>query len=52
MALAAAHPTSAPLRRRTQVLSPQGEQMWQQQNTQQEVHFNIAARGPGTYKAW
>lgn len=35
-----------------QVLSPQGDQMWQQQNTQNEVHFNIAARGPGTYKVW
>jgi hypothetical protein len=35
-----------------QVLSPQGDQMWQQQNTQHEVHFNIAARGPGSYKVW
>lgn len=30
--------------------SPQGDQMWSQQNVQSEAHFNIAARGPGTYK--
>lgn len=30
--------------------SPQGDQMWSQQNVQNEAHFNIAARGPGTYK--
>ncbi|KAF8056388.1 U2 small nuclear ribonucleoprotein B [Scenedesmus sp. PABB004] len=30
--------------------SPQGDQMWSQHNVQTEAHFNIAARGPGTYK--
>lgn len=35
-----------------QLLSPNGEQIWSQQNVQSEVHFNIAAHGPGVYKLW
>ena len=34
------------------LLSPQGDQMWSQTSVSNEVHFNVAARGPGTYKAW
>eukprot|EP00879_Flechtneria_rotunda_P020840 GHRR01021941.1.p1 GENE.GHRR01021941.1~~GHRR01021941.1.p1 ORF type:complete len:198 (+),score=28.95 GHRR01021941.1:153-746(+) len=30
--------------------SPQGDQMWSQQNVQSEAQFNVAAGGPGTYK--
>lgn len=32
------------------VLSPSGEQVWQQQHIYSESHFNVAARGPGSYK--
>lgn len=32
------------------VLSPTGEQIWQQQHIYSETHFNVAARGPGSYK--
>eukprot|EP00775_Hariotina_reticulata_P006937 gene6937-7155_t len=32
------------------VHSPQGDQMWSQAAVQSEAHFNIAARGHGTYK--
>lgn len=32
------------------VVSPAGEQMWQQRHVQDEVHFNIHAKGPGVYK--
>lgn len=33
------------------VLSPTGEQIWQQQHVYSESHFNMAARGPGSYRA-
>lgn len=33
-----------------QLFSPQGDEMWTQQHVTSESHFNIAARGPGTYK--
>ena len=29
------------------LLSPQGDQMWSQTAVSNEVHFNVAARGPG-----
>ncbi|KAG2423224.1 hypothetical protein HXX76_015481 [Chlamydomonas incerta] len=32
------------------VLSPTGDQIWQQQHVYQETHFNVGARGPGSYK--
>ncbi|GFR48360.1 hypothetical protein Agub_g10250 [Astrephomene gubernaculifera] len=32
------------------VLSPTGDQLWQQQHVYSETHFNVGARGPGTYK--
>lgn len=35
-----------------QVLSPTGDQIWQQQHVYSETHFNVGARGPGSYKVW
>lgn len=35
-----------------QVLSPTNEQIWQQQHVYSETHFNVGARGPGSYKVW
>ncbi|EFJ44551.1 hypothetical protein VOLCADRAFT_121295 [Volvox carteri f. nagariensis] len=32
------------------VLSPTGDQLWQQQHVYSETHFNVGARGPGSYK--
>lgn len=32
------------------VLSPTGDQIWQQQHVYSETHFNVGARGPGSYK--
>ncbi|GLI61151.1 hypothetical protein VaNZ11_003435 [Volvox africanus] len=32
------------------VLSPTGDQLWQQQHVYSETHFNVGARGPGAYK--
>eukprot|EP00201_Polytomella_parva_P009837 CAMPEP_0175064036 /NCGR_PEP_ID=MMETSP0052_2-20121109/15098_1 /TAXON_ID=51329 ORGANISM="Polytomella parva, Strain SAG 63-3" /NCGR_SAMPLE_ID=MMETSP0052_2 /ASSEMBLY_ACC=CAM_ASM_000194 /LENGTH=271 /DNA_ID=CAMNT_0016330319 /DNA_START=127 /DNA_END=942 /DNA_ORIENTATION=- len=33
------------------LLSPSDDQIWQQQHVYSEAHFNVAPRGPGTYKA-
>mmetsp|Transcript_13916 Transcript_13916/g.30054 ORF Transcript_13916/g.30054 Transcript_13916/m.30054 type:complete len:238 (+) Transcript_13916:97-810(+) len=33
------------------VTSSTGEQLWQQQHVYSEAHFNVAARGPGSYQA-
>jgi hypothetical protein len=35
-----------------QLYSPSGELMWTQTHVDTEAHFNIAARGAGTYKIW
>ena len=36
----------------TQVLTPSNEEIWQQQHVYSETHFNVGARGPGSYKVW
>lgn len=41
-----------PPRLPAQVLGPTGDQIWQQQHVYQETHFNVGARGPGSYKVW
>ncbi|MEW5305163.1 MAG: hypothetical protein WDW36_007724 [Sanguina aurantia] len=33
-----------------QLWSPQGDQIWQALHVYSEAHFNVAARGPGSYK--
>lgn len=33
------------------VLSPQGDLLWQQPAVATEAHFNVAAKGPGSYRA-
>jgi hypothetical protein len=37
---------------KSQLYSPAGELMWSQAHVNSEAHFNIAARGPGSYKVW
>lgn len=32
------------------VLTPSNEEIWQQQHVYSETHFNVGARGPGSYK--